>query len=218
MFETLADQNSGIQAAYYGFIDRYRQVPGDFAAGAAQSAIGVTVNTGGNGDGSLANSYAEVAAAWEQLAKAQFLAGGFTPAAAAPTTDAGYIAAAPLNAFNGSIILSRNDGYTGLNPSVRLNLHLGRNVPVSIVRELDVKVDDGLPNTGVLRLTEPVSGAIAAAGQTTEFDTQKATVFAACTATTGSSPGSITDGDGTTATDIYDLFSDDQDCPPVFVY
>ncbi len=25
----LADQNSGIQAAYYGFIDRYRQVPGD---------------------------------------------------------------------------------------------------------------------------------------------------------------------------------------------
>ena len=46
----LADQNSGIQAAYFGFIDRYRQVPGDWAkAGStgATSAIGLTINTGG---------------------------------------------------------------------------------------------------------------------------------------------------------------------------
>ena len=28
----LADQNSGVQAAYFGFIDRYRQVPGDWVA------------------------------------------------------------------------------------------------------------------------------------------------------------------------------------------
>ena len=40
----LADQNSGIQAAYYGFIDRYRQVPGDFPSANATTAIGVTIN------------------------------------------------------------------------------------------------------------------------------------------------------------------------------
>ena len=28
----LADSTSGIQAAYFGFIDRYRRVPGDWAA------------------------------------------------------------------------------------------------------------------------------------------------------------------------------------------
>ena len=31
----MADQNSGIQAAYYGFIDRFRQVPGDMPAALA---------------------------------------------------------------------------------------------------------------------------------------------------------------------------------------
>ncbi|MCH8163659.1 MAG: prepilin-type N-terminal cleavage/methylation domain-containing protein, partial [Proteobacteria bacterium] len=46
----MADQNSGIQAAYFGFIDRYRQVPGDWAAPAAAQAIGdATVLLGGNG-------------------------------------------------------------------------------------------------------------------------------------------------------------------------
>ena len=39
----LADQNSGIQAAYYGFIDRYRQIPGDMPTATAQAAIGNVV-------------------------------------------------------------------------------------------------------------------------------------------------------------------------------
>ena len=48
----IADQNSGIQAAYYGFIDRYRQVPGDWGqANAVQSIPGVL--TGGNANGRL---------------------------------------------------------------------------------------------------------------------------------------------------------------------
>ena len=45
----MADQNSGIQAAYYGFIDRFRQVPGDMPAALACRAITaeVDVNCGG---------------------------------------------------------------------------------------------------------------------------------------------------------------------------
>ena len=39
----LADQNSGVQAAYYGFIDRYRRIPGDFPAARASAALGVQV-------------------------------------------------------------------------------------------------------------------------------------------------------------------------------
>ena len=35
----------------------------------------------------------------------------------------------------------------------RLHLIIGRGVPVDILRELDVKVDDGNPDSGVLRAT-----------------------------------------------------------------
>jgi prepilin-type N-terminal cleavage/methylation domain-containing protein len=36
----IADQNSGVQAgAYYGFIDRYRQVPGDWSQSSAVKSI-----------------------------------------------------------------------------------------------------------------------------------------------------------------------------------
>lgn len=216
----LADQNSGIQAAYYGFIDRYRQVPGDFGSVAASQAMGVTVvlplaasTTDGNGQ--LDNTLEEAAAVWEQLAKSQFLGGGFTPATAVPASEAAYTSSrvGPSNAFNGALILTRNAGYTGT-ASIRLNLHMGRNVPVTIARELDVKVDDGLPNTGVLRLTD----AATATGGGTTFDTiEFAPSFATCS-TAAAATGPANAAGSEAATDIYDIFDDFQDCPQVFVY
>ena len=209
----MADQNSGIQAAYFGFIDRYRQVPGDWAAAAAAQAIGdATVTLGGNGNGRIDNTTDEAAGVFSQLAKSGFLAGGFTPATADPANEATYIADnnSPVNAFNGPIILTRNDGYSGTN-STRLNLHMGTNVPVSIARELDVKVDDGLPNTGVLRLTIPD-------GTSTTFNTVSfvSQITTCTTISTAGAPGA-TAGNGA-ATDIYDVFDDAQDCGQVFLY
>jgi len=209
----LADQNSGVQAAYYGFIDRYRQVPGDMTTAAATPAIGIAILNGGDGDGGVDNTFPEAAGVWEQLARANFLAGGFTLPTAAVATEAVYNGNAPINAYNAPLILTRNNGYTELaagTPGVRLNLHLGKNVPVSIARELDIKLDDGLPNTGVLRLTEPESAApIWAIG--------KATVFAACTTVTGATAAANAAG-AEAATDIYDTFDDAQDCGQVFLY
>src|SRR3972149_7603062 len=46
----MADQNSGIQAAYFGFLDRYRQVPGDMLATMAATAISSSVTVGGTAD------------------------------------------------------------------------------------------------------------------------------------------------------------------------
>ncbi len=212
----LADQNSGIQAAYYGFIDRYRQVPGDFLAANASQAMGTTIflpaTTATAGNGRVDNTLEEGTAVWEQLAKSNFLGGGFTPNASA-TVVANAAAfttglLGPLNAFNGNLILSRNDGYSGTNAD-RLNLHMGTNVPVSIARELDVKVDDGLPHTGVLRLT-------IADGTATDFDTLFITQVAGCTTTAGATAGG-TNGSGA-ATDIYNIFDDAQDCGQVFLY
>ncbi len=216
----LADQNSGIQAAYYGFIDRYRQVPGDWLFTSAARAIGQEINlptaAPTTGNGRLDNTLMEAAAVWEQLARAQYLAGGFRPASATPANEAAYAAAqvGPINAFNGALVLTRNAGYTGANPAVRLNLHMGRNVPVSIARELDVKLDDGLPNSGILRLTD---AALAAGGGTAfdriEFAPTYADCSTAATATSADNPAGTKN-----ATDIYDIFDDFQDCPQVFIY
>ena len=210
----LADQNAAIQTAYYGFIDRYRQVPGDWLATEATRAIGKTVNTPASGtrvgNGRVDNNRAEAAAVWEQLARAEFLSGGFTPATTAPANETAYAKNAPLNAFNGPLILTQNQSYTGdgATPPARLNLHLGRNIPVNIARELDVKIDDGLPNTGSLRLTRRQSR-----GAT--FRNNFANNFADCSSTTAATPAN---GDGQRATDIYDIADDAQDCGPVFLY
>lgn len=209
----LADQNAAVQAAYYGFIDRYRQVPGDWLATEASRAIGKTVNTpasgSGIGNGRLDNNLAEAVAVWEQLARAGFLSGGFTPATGAPADETAYAQNAPLNAFNGPLILTQNRSYTGdgATSPARLNLHLGRNVPVNIARELDVKIDDGRPNTGSLRLTRQETTAV--------FKNNFANNFADCSSTAAASPA---DGNGRRATDIYDIADDAQDCGPVFLY
>lgn len=191
----LADQNSGIQAAYYGFIDRYRQVPGDYEAAAATTAIGQTINlpaaaSSGTGNGRIDNTYEEAVAVWEQLSKAGFIQGNYNPAAA-PANDAAYTALAPKNAFNGALTLTRNDDYTGTS-SVRLNLHLGQYIPVNIARELDVKVDDSKTTSGVLRLSNAPASA--------PFDTLH------LVDTTCDSSGD------------YDIIQDAQDCGVTFLY
>ena len=147
---SLADTSSTIQAAYFGFIDRYRRVPGDWNASDATTAIGVTINTGGNDNGRLdspAGDYTENNALWEQLSKAGFLQGSYRGGSAAPT-PAGDVS--PLNAFHQVIVIGRTSDYLGDNP-VRLNLVMGRGVPVGIMRELDSKLDDGVPDTGAVR-------------------------------------------------------------------
>ena len=168
----LADMNSGIQAAYYGFIDRYRQVPGDWSYSATDTAIGVTVYGGGNGNGQVdptGTDWTEAAAVWEQLSKAGFIQGSYDSCGTAGCTlsNADYDSdVAPVNAFNGVLFLSRNADYLGT-ASTRLNLHLGDNIPVNIARELDVKLDDSRPLSGVLRLA-PNSGASFSVNQSTD--------------------------------------------------
>lgn len=151
---TLADATTTLQAAYFGFLDRYHQVPGDWQAARASQAIGVPITGGGNNDGWLTNVpgspavYDEANALWEQLAAARFIPGSYSGTAGVePTTDNGL---APLNAYNRVVVIGRTDDYQGENP-IRLHLVIGRGVPVGIMRELDTKVDDGRPQTGRVR-------------------------------------------------------------------
>ena len=193
----IADQNSGIQAAYYGFIDRYRQVPGDWPqTNAVQAIPGVT--TGGNGSGRLdavgGNSWTEALALWEHLSKAGFIQGNYVGGSAAP--GAADTNKAPRNAFQGFLVLFETPDYADANtPPVRLNLTLGRGIPVNVLRELDVKIDDGLPTTGVLRHALTTDATFPGIGRST----------AACV-------------DTSVDPDIWDIKNNQQDCNAVYVY
>ncbi len=162
----IADQNSGVQAAYYGFVDRFRQVPGDWpAVNAAQAIPGVL--TGGDGNGRLNGDWVEALALWEQLSRAGFIQGAYVGGDKEPTaTDTDK---APRNAFNGFLVLFRSNDYfdTVTNPTDRLNLTMGRGIPVNVMRELDLKVDDGLPQSGVLRHALISGATFGEAGQST---------------------------------------------------
>ena len=195
----LADTTTGIQAAYYGFIDRYRRVPGDWAAAAAQEAIGVTINGGGNDNGRLDDaqgSFTENNAMWEQLAKSGFIQGNFEGGTDEPDTNNDL---APLNAYNNIIVMGRTDDYLGT-ASRRLNTVFGRGVPVNVMRELDVKLDDGKPEEGDVRATKVTPSWFAG---TNEWGGSDGT--AACTIVAG----------GKT---IWNVAGDAQDCNAVYLY
>lgn len=185
----MADQNSSVQAAYYGFLDRYRAIPGDLPAAQACTLLGVCPGPGGNGDSVIldAGGTAEAAAVWLHLARAGFLNGSYagTGALAAPTV-------APGNVYGQPLVLSHSASYQGLGATNRLNLALGRQAPVKVYQELDTKLDDGLPLTGVLR-------AALATGATY---TPVAEGLAGCVS----------------ATNTWDIAADAQDCNGVFLY
>ncbi len=194
----IADQNSGVQAAYYGFIDRYRQVPGDWSATNAQQAIpGVT--TGGNANGRLddggGGDWVEALALWEHLSKARFIQGNYVGGNAQPDQD--DTDKAPRNAFNGFLMLYRSSDYydTAASPTEQLNLVLGAGIPVNVLAELDRKIDDGLPQTGVLRHAVTASGTFGTISQSS----------ADCVDATGTVP-------------IWDIETNQQLCNAVYLY
>ncbi len=194
----LADQNSGIQAAYYGFIDRYRFIPGDMPLVTAQNAIRNTVTVGGDGNSQLDDgSLAEAAALWQHLALSQFIQGAYDGAAA-------YVAQidAPINAFNGRVLLAQMDEYTIRLPevaAVRLAYVFGQNVPVNVMRELDVKVDDSIADTGVMRAS--TAAAVGAAN----FGGVEISNTAACTTVVAPNV-------------IWNINGNAQDCNAIYIY
>jgi prepilin-type N-terminal cleavage/methylation domain-containing protein len=198
----LADSASGIQAAYFGFIDRYRRVPGDWDLTTAGQAIGGTINTGGNNNGRLDNSgnWTEPNALWEHLSKAGFINGSYTGGGGnqEPTTTNG---AAPFNPFNSAIIMARTNNYLDVTaaPSTRLHLIVGRGTPVDIARELDTKLDDSVPTTGNLRAAPSAAGPLGAGASSW-----------------GAGDATCTGGAGINA--FWDVNVDSQDCNTVFLF
>ncbi len=197
----LADSTSGVQAAYFGFMDRYRRVPGDWDATNAGNAIVGTINGGGNNNGRLDDTgggpYKEPNALWEHLSKAGFITGAYPGTVGEPSADNGFT---PVNPFGSPMVVARTDNYMDVTAGqpIRLHLVIGRFTPVDIARELDTKLDDSNPETGNLRSAATGAGPLAGSS-----------------AWGGSNTGCV---DTSGATAFWDVNADTQDCNTVFFF
>ena len=138
---------SGISAAYYGYQDRYRAIPGD-DLNAATRWTTPTVATAGNGNGIVAGTYnnagavctaaVEACSWWDHLRRAGFVAGSGV--------------SQPTNAFAGQIGVQTGDaagatvlgGFSGL-------VICSANIPDKVAIAMDTQMDDGLIGTGTVR-------------------------------------------------------------------
>ena len=159
----LIAQQEGIRSAFYGFLDRYRALAGDYA-GASQAlrcpSGASCLNGNGNGIiedtatpmtiGGVASETTESLLVWMHLASAGFLNGEYRMTAGdAMATDVN----SPRNPYNIYLHLGFDAVYfdTGGTPATRHNLKTGAQVPVEIIAEVDRKLDDGNGARGAFR-------------------------------------------------------------------
>lgn len=145
----IADFN-GITAAYYGYQDRYKSIPGDDNQAATRWATAGTVSGGGNGQitGNWNANVGNPAAAdesslfWEHLRLAGFVggAGGANPNNAV----AGMVGIQQGNDLMKTTTTVAGTGFTGL-------ILCSSNLPDKIAIAVDQTLDDGNPQTGSVR-------------------------------------------------------------------
>src|SRR5574341_1136848 len=149
---------SGISAAYHGYQDRYRAIPGDDPNANTRWTTPTTA-TQGNGNGVLAGTYNfacsgagttpgtnETCHWWDHLRRAGFVAGSGT--------------VQPFNALTGLIGVQNGDGAATPGATL-LNTGGGNgfvgiiicsaNLPDKIAIAVDTQMDDGASNLGTVR-------------------------------------------------------------------
>ena len=177
----LISTQDGVKAAYFGFLDRYRALPGDYATAAAQANIpGCAACFGGDGNGQITG--AEAIHAWEHLSRAGFVTGSYVSGSATPTAGPTNT---PTNPYGSLTQLIFDAVYQDAAPTARHNLKTGSNVPSDILAEVDRKVDDGSAAGGQVRFST-FNGVINTGGicfNTTTNAWQSATPNANCGAT-----------------------------------
>jgi prepilin-type N-terminal cleavage/methylation domain-containing protein len=146
---------SGISAAYHGYQDRYRALPGD-DPNANTRWTTPTVATQGDGDGAVEGTYNNAGAAcaaavetcswWDHLRRSGFVAG-------AGVTN-------PFNAVAGLIGVQTGDGAVAIGPVLGGALGVGgfsgliicsANLPDKIAIATDTQMDDGMRTAGTVR-------------------------------------------------------------------
>ena len=152
----LISQQDGIKAAFFGFQDRYRALPGDYASADTNINCGATACSKGNGNGRIEKAATAVNGSvveeqtlvWNHLTAAGFLNGSYTFAAGNPTDTS-----TPKNPYSSLLELTYDNVYGTAGQPQKHNLKTGAQVPVEIVAEVDRKIDDGLPYNGAFQFS-----------------------------------------------------------------
>jgi prepilin-type N-terminal cleavage/methylation domain-containing protein len=161
-----AKDMDGVIAAYNGYIDQYKRLPGDDGPIATLTGRGgnwTTVTRAGNNDGVItstaANTFtgatAESDGFWQHLKAAGFLTGN-------PADQ--LVAALPRNAFGGLIGITNATVMPAGAGGMTGNKVCLSQVPGKAAAALDTQLDDGLPNTGSIRATLGAAGVNTAPG------------------------------------------------------
>ena len=143
-------QIDGTKAAFYGFQDRYRALPGDFSAATTQ-ITGATQD--GDGNGQIAGT--ESIAVWDHLSHAGFINGTYVFNATESATTT------PNNPYGARLQLIYDNVYADAAPTARTNLKTGPQIPVNILAEIDRKIDDGNALRGTMRFSAYAAGGTA---------------------------------------------------------
>lgn len=146
-------QQDGVKAAYFGFLDRFRAVPGDYNQANPNIAnVAATSNGNNNGriepNGTGGSTIDEHIAVWEHLSKAGFINGSYTYAAGNESTTS-----TATNPYARFLRLVYDNAYGTGTPATRHNLKTGNQVPSDILAEIDRKIDDGNPVGGTFQFS-----------------------------------------------------------------
>jgi prepilin-type N-terminal cleavage/methylation domain-containing protein len=148
----LISTQDGVKAAYFGFLDRFRALPGDYSAANANANIPGCGSAcfGGDANGQIALA-GESVHAWEHLSKAGFLTGSYVSGSATPTPGPTNT---PTNPYGSLTELVFDAAYQDPGTAApRHNLKTGGNVPSDILAEVDRKIDDGSAMGGQVRFS-----------------------------------------------------------------
>jgi prepilin-type N-terminal cleavage/methylation domain-containing protein len=158
----MIDQKSSVQAAYYGFIDRFRMQPGDLtAAQAAQVNNAAAPALIGPGNGTV--DWQDSPMFFNNLAQSGFLscAQCMTALTVSPTVAQIGNTNSPTNVYGAPLVyesaLPGNAAAnffmtpTGTTEVTKPKLTTGGQVSSEVLAEFDRKIDDGNPTTGNTR-------------------------------------------------------------------
>jgi prepilin-type N-terminal cleavage/methylation domain-containing protein len=175
---SIASQQSAISTAYYGFIDRYRTMPGDLTAPQALLINNLTAPVAAANQADGVVPIADSAAFFNNLSQAGFIS--CTPCSAATIVTPGANAAAAtyippvtlsgsntmVNVYSAPLVFTLNPASTGGAAAGTINflassaeigkpmLTSGNTVQSNMLAELDRKSDDGNPSGGSFRYTD----------------------------------------------------------------
>ncbi len=152
---------SGISAAYYAYIDRYKALPGDDSQATARWGAAILPNNAvGNGDGVISGPYYQTAVGtgatnetadfWSHLRAAGLVTGNSlaNPVTLPINSSGGIIGVQTGNgaAAPGEVLLTAGAG-TGLIGFMICSTRL----PDRVAAAVDVQLDNGSPNSGSIR-------------------------------------------------------------------